>query len=177
MKFRFKITAVIKFVALAISLICSCYYGYIISSTDDLNKDLEFANKVMSNIESAPLGNGRLFITIFDDGADIFDEVFIYGDDEYEAYTLWCDSYITDVRVSEIDYDPESGEELSASTVYSLEQLRVGEALVLKLVVPEGYPINVVSYEFNGNKYSYLLCYNGERGGADLIEYDGTLTF
>jgi len=98
-----------------------------------------------------------------------FNKIYQYGTDEYESYILWCECDMTDVALYGIEYNEEGGFTGFTEPLYSVDIIKAGEAMQLDIMLPEGMPTSYLSYTAKGEKYEYVLSYNGRDGGMSLL--------
>jgi len=108
-------------------------------------------------------------------GDKTFAKLHTFGKDEYESYYIWHDNDMDTVKLYSVEYDLNDDCAYNAGVIYELEKLPAGEGLLLNIMVPEGFPNTMLSYDVNGQHYDWLLGYNGRDGGISFIEQNGGL--
>ena len=116
--------------------------------------------------ESAPEPNTRIFADKSD--FDDFDMVYVVGDYGYEKNLVWFDRDVSNACLTEVEYS-EDGSFIGTTTLDAYPELKAGEALLLDIMVPEGIPDTALSVEVDGQRYTWLIGYNGRDGGITFM--------
>ncbi|MBE6753114.1 MAG: hypothetical protein E7559_01970 [Ruminococcaceae bacterium] len=110
-------------------------------------------------------------------GDRTFTRIHTFGEDEYESYYVWHDNDMDAVKLYSVEYSIDDDCAYNCGVIYELERLPAGEGLLLNIMVPEGFPNTMLSYDIGGQHYDWLLGYNGRDGGISFIEQSGGLPY
>ncbi len=163
-------------IAMAAMLLCLCMALVCAACTDTTPDPIDPppGNDTVQpgdDVQETPASGELLTAVTSDDLLDRFEVVYVYGNDEIEDYLFWCEADITELYIVGLDGDAD-GWVTNGEHRFDLGQLKAGEALNYKRMVPEGFPLEAVIYTANGQTYRYAIGYNGRDGGISLVEID-----
>lgn len=103
-----------------------------------------------------------------------FEVVHHVGSYGYEQNLIWCERKIENVEVLPIEAVDVDTWYVNGTAVFTADELLPGNAILLDLLVPEGYPSHGISYYADGVQYVYSIGYNGRDGGISFVEIELT---
>ncbi len=133
-------------------------------------------SEITDNVENEVTQAAPVLQTAIADENNVnnFETVHHVGDYGYEQNLIWCERKIENVEIIPIETVDAETWYVNDAAVFSAGELLPGSAILLDLLVPEGYPSHGISYCADGVQYVYSIGYNGRDGGLSFVEIELT---